>query len=163
MENERGRKRDASGGRSTEKIVIDNRRVLFLLVTRAESRTSALSIAIASRKRLIFPPNLSGQARLASSDFPPNLTDFHCRTIFISRKKHGGTASVVEKSCYTCVQGDSEICIDIYLLKDVNKLKNKTLSLFLSHRVHYSKINKVYHVFARARNLKSKFLLPFSS
>lgn len=59
--------------------------------------------------------------------------------------------------------GDSEICIDIYLLKDVNKLKNKSLSLFLSHRVHYSKINKAYHVFARARNLKSKFLLPFSS
>lgn len=51
---------------------------------------------------------------------------------------------MVEKSCYTCVQGDSEICIDIYLLKDVNKLKNKTLSLFLSHRVHYSKINITY-------------------
>lgn len=118
-------------GRSTEKIVIDNRRVLFLLVTRAESRTSALSIAIASRKRVIFPPNPSSQARSVSDFSPVSKWIDNCFKIWLisiieyrysSRERSGGT-KCGEKSCYVYVQEDSEICIDIYLLKDVNTLK----------------------------------------
>lgn len=138
------------GMRDRQRKIIQSARALSPRNAHGVTYRSALSIAIASRKRLIFPSNPSSARRGCLPILLPfnrsplqNLTDFHYRTILISRKKR-------RNKCDREIALHRQIQIYVSIFTYLRKCKN-SFFLSLSHRKDSVK-NKV---FPRVRSLKS--------